>query len=119
MTSSMPHLKEYCTGCVINNKGVRELLMKHDGTLENCPFRVTLYIHKTSPREQLLQNNHNHGSLSKESNKNDKSNNTDPTKVKISHPCPNVNSVYFEYPDYHTDPTENTHEDTHHIDTQE
>ena len=69
-TSSITYLKEHCLGCGINNKGVIELIMQHYGTLENCPFRVPLYIREKSPKEQLLQNNHKHGSSPKDSNKN-------------------------------------------------
>ena len=47
-TSSITYLKE--NWCGINNKGVIELLMKHDGTLENPSFRGSLYIHAKAPR---------------------------------------------------------------------
>ena len=52
--SSIPYLKENCLGCELNNKYLRELVMQHDGTLENCPFIGPLYINSNSPREQLL-----------------------------------------------------------------
>ena len=32
-TSSIPYLKENCLLCGLNNKGVRELLIQHDGTI--------------------------------------------------------------------------------------
>ena len=63
-------MKENCIGCGLNNKRLRELLMQHDGTLENFPFMGPLYIHSKEPREQLIQNNHKHGSSTKEFNKN-------------------------------------------------
>ena len=44
-TSSIPYLKENCLLCGLNNKGVRELLIQHDGTIYFFPFRVPLYIH--------------------------------------------------------------------------
>ena len=67
---SIPHLKENCLGFGINNKGVRELIMKHYGTLENTPFIGTLYVHAKAPREQLLQKNHKHVSRPNDFNKN-------------------------------------------------
>ena len=42
--------------------------MQHDGKLENCPFKVPLFIKKTSAREQLPQNNHKNGSQPKDFN---------------------------------------------------
>ena len=42
-TSSIPYVKENFIGCVLNIKGVRDLLMKNDGTQENVPFRGPLY----------------------------------------------------------------------------
>ena len=68
-TYSIPYLKEHFLGCGINRKGVRELLIQHDGRLENCTFRVPLYIHARAPIKQLLQNNHKHVSRPKEINK--------------------------------------------------
>ena len=59
-TSSIPYLKEIFLECGLNNKGVRELVMQHDGTLYNCPFIVPLNIYSKAPIEQLLQNNHKH-----------------------------------------------------------
>ena len=77
-------------------------------------------MHEKSPREQLLQNNHKHGSRPKEFNKNkDKSNNTGPLQYKISRPHPKMNSVRFDDPYDHIHHMEHTHEDTHRIDTQE
>ena len=98
---------------------MRELLIQHDGTLEYFPFRGPFCIHKNSPREQTLQNNHKPGSRLKEFNKNkDTSKNTGPPQATISRPFPKVNSVHFYDPYGHINHMENTHEDTHLIDTQ-
>ena len=64
-TSSIPYLKEYYHAYCLNNKGVRELLMQHDGKSENCTFRGQLSIKAKAVREQPLQNNHNNGSRPK------------------------------------------------------
>ena len=40
--SSIPHLKENFLRCGINNKGVIELLIQHDGTLENPLLQRTI-----------------------------------------------------------------------------
>ena len=79
-----------------------------------------MYIHKNSPIEQFLQNNHKHGSLPKYFNKNkDKSKNKGHPQATISCPCPKVNTVLSDGPYDHINPMENTHEDNHLIDTQE
>ena len=71
--------------------------MKHDGTLENCPFRVPLYIHVKAPIEQLLRKNHKHVSIQKDFNKNnDTSKNICPLQAKIACPCPKLKSVRFD-----------------------
>ena len=44
--------------------------MQNDRTLKDFPFRGPLYIHEKAPREQILQNNHKHGSRRKDFNKN-------------------------------------------------
>ena len=99
MTSSIPYLKEYCTGFVINNKSEGWLLMQHGGTLENPPFRVTLYINAKAPIEQLLHKNHKHGSRSKDLKKiKYASKNTGLPQAKIARPCPKVKSVWFDDP---------------------
>ena len=49
-TSSIPYMKENFLGCVINNKGVIELSMQSDLTLDNFPFRGPLYIHAKATR---------------------------------------------------------------------
>ena len=73
--------------------------MQHDGTLENFPFTGTVYIHEKTPREQLLQNNHKHGSQPKDFNKNkDTSKNTCPPQATIACPFPKVNPDRFEDP---------------------
>ena len=119
-TSPIPHLKYDCIGCGFNNKGVRELLKHNYETLEDFPFRGPLYIHKNAPREQHIQKNHKNWSRPNNFNKNkDTSNNTDPHQDTISCPRPKLNSVHFEDPYEHINPMENTHEDTHLIDTQE
>ena len=94
--------------------------MQHGGTLDNFTFRGPLYIHKKSPREQIPQNNHKRVSLPKDYNKNkDTSNNIGPPQDTISRTCPKVNLERFEYPYYHINPMDNTHEDNHLIGTQE
>ena len=65
-TYSIPDLKENGLGSGLNKKSVREMIMQHYGVLEFPPFRGPLYMHEKSPREQLLQNNHKHGSRPKE-----------------------------------------------------
>ena len=105
MASSITYLKQNCLGYLINNKGTRELLMQNDGSLENCPFMVPLYMHEKAPIEQLLQNNHKHGSQTKDFNKNKyTSNNTGPNQAKISRLRPKVSSVQFEDPYDHISP---------------
>ena len=64
-TSSISYLKEKFIGCGLNNKGVREFLIQHDGTLDNFPFVIPLYIREKAYREQILPNNHKHGSQPK------------------------------------------------------
>ena len=72
--------------------------MQHDRKIDRCPFRGPLYVKKKAPREQLLQNNHKHGSRPKDLNKNtDTSKNTYPPQAKIDIPRPKENSVHFEY----------------------
>ena len=92
--------------------------MQHSGKLENFPFRIPLNIKKKEPIEQLLQNNHKHGSIPKYFNKKtDTYNNTGCPEATIACPVPKVNSVYFEDPYDHINPMDNPHEDTHLIDT--
>ena len=67
-TNTIP--EKNCIVCVINNNFVRALLMQNDRTLKDFPFRGPLYIHEKAPREQILQNNHKHGSRRKDFNKN-------------------------------------------------
>ena len=43
--------------------------------------------------------------------------NTGPLQATIYPPCPKLNSVFFDDPYEHINPMENTHEDTHPIDT--
>ena len=94
--------------------------MQHDGTLENFPFRVLLYIHSKAPIEQIPQNNHKHVSQPKYFNKNkDTSKNTGPPQATIYRPHQKVKAVCFDDPYDHINPMENTHEDNHLIDTQE
>ena len=118
-TLSILYLKENCLGCGLNSKGVRELLMKHDGTLENCPFKGLLYIHAKASREQLFHNNHKHVSRPKEFNNNKCTpKNTVPPQAKIAHPRPKSNSVRFDEPYDHICHMNHTHEYNHLIDTQ-
>ena len=99
MASSITYLKQNCLGYLINNKGTRELLMQNDGSLENCPFMVPLYMHEKAPIEQLLQNNHKHGSQTKDFNKNKyKSKETGPPQATITKPRQKVSSVRFDEP---------------------
>ena len=94
--------------------------MQHGVTLDKCPFRVPFYIHAKAPREQLLNKNHKHGSIPKEYNRNKyTSKNTGPPQDTIYCPRPKVNSFYFDDPYDHICHMENTHEDTHLIDTKE
>ena len=94
--------------------------MKHDGTLENPPFRVPLYIHAKAPREQLLRKNQKHGLSPKQLNKNkDTSKNTGPPQATIDRPRPKVNSFRFDDPYDHIHHMDHNHEKTHLIDTQE
>ena len=93
--------------------------MQHDGTLENCPFRGTLYIHAKSPREQLIQKNHKHGSRPKDLNKNKyTSRNTSPPQATILFHSLKSNSVRFEDPYDHIRRINNHNEHTHLIDPQ-
>ena len=71
-------MKEDCILFGINNKGVREILMKNDGKLETFPFRGPLFIKTNPARENLLQNNHKNVSRPKDFNKNTDISNTDP-----------------------------------------
>ena len=99
---------------------MRYLLIQHDGKLENCSFRGTLYIKKKATRKKLPQKNHKHGSWTKDFNKNtDTSNNTGTPYAIISCHLPKANSVWFEDPYDHINPMDNNHEDTHIIYTQE
>ena len=93
--------------------------MQHDGKIENFTLRGTLFIKKESIRKQLLQNNHKNWSQSKDFNKNTDISNTATPQDTFYRKKPKVNSVRFEDPYDHINPTENTHENTHIIDTQE
>ena len=84
--------------------------MKNDIKIETCTFRGPFFINKKTAREKLLQNNHKNGSRPKEFNKNTDKSNTDPPQDKISCHQPKVNSVRFEDPYEHINPTENTHD---------
>ena len=71
-------------------------------------------VHKENPaREQLLQKNYKNVSQPKDFNNNTDTSNIDPPKATIARHLPKVNSVRFEDPYEHIDPTENTHEYTH------
>ena len=118
-TSSIPHLKKYCLGCGINNKGTRDLLMQHDGKLETCSFRGPLFTKEESAREQLLKNNNKNGSRHKYFNKNTDTSNTALSQDTIDFHPPKVNSVCFEEPYDHINRIWNTHDYTHIIDAKE
>ena len=99
---------------------MRELLIQNDGTLENVSFRGPFYIHAKSPREQLLHNNHKHGSSTKDFNKYKyKYKNTGPTQSTIPFPHPKPNSVRYEDPYDHIHHMGHNHENSHPIDTKE
>ena len=57
--------------------------MQHDGKLDTCPFRGTLFKNKKVAREQLLQKNHENGSQHKDFNKNTYTSNTANLKYTI------------------------------------
>ena len=81
--------------------------------------RIILHTQKESI-EKTLHKNYKHGSWPKDFNKSkDTPNNTDNTKAKIACPCQKVNSIRFEEPYENINYTENTHADTHLVDTQE
>ena len=69
--------------------------MQHDGTLENCPFRVPLYIHAKVPIEQLVHKNHKHVARTKDFPKNLKNTpqNIGPPQATNDLPRPKVKSV--------------------------
>ena len=91
--------------------------MQHDWKLETFTFRGPLFITKKSAREQLLQKNHKNGSRPKEFNKNTDTSNTAPPQATIGRHLSKVNSIRFKDPYDHINPMENTHEDTHPLDT--
>ena len=93
--------------------------MQHYGKLDHCSFIGPMSTKKISAREKLLENNHKNVSRPKDFNKNTDKSNTDPPRATIARHRPKVNSVCFEDPYNHINPMENTHEDTHLIDTQE
>ena len=95
------------------------MLIQYDVQPEKCQLRGPLSTKKKLSTEQLLQNNYKNGSRPKEFNKNTDTSNTAPTQDTIALHQPRVNSVRFGDPYDHTKPMENTHEDTHLIDTQE
>ena len=66
--------------------------MQHYGTLKTVPFRGPLYIHAKALREQLLQNNHKHGSRTKELRIKKVHKNTGPNQATITFPIPKANS---------------------------
>ena len=79
-----------------------------------------MYIHAKAPIEQLLHNNHKHGSRPKYFNKNeDTYKNTGPPQATTSLPRPKVNSVQFDDSFDHIYHMDHNHENTHFIDTQE
>ena len=71
-------------------------MMRHYGKLENCPFRVPLFIKKNAAREQLLQNNHTNVSRPKYFNKNTDTSSSDPLKARIARHQLKINSVRFK-----------------------
>ena len=93
--------------------------MQHDEKLETCPFIRQLFINKNSARENLLQNNHKKGPRPKDFNRNNDTSNTAPTQSTIDDHWPKANSVRFEDLYDHINPMDNTHEDTHLMDTKE
>ena len=51
---SITYLKQNCFAFGLNNKEVRELLIRHDEKLETCPHRVPFIIKKKASREHLI-----------------------------------------------------------------
>ena len=96
---------------------MRELLIQYYGKLETCPFRVLLFINKKSAREQSLQGNYKNVARPKDLNK---------TLIKQHRSSSGYNflsltkieAVQFEDTNEHINPMDNTHDDTHPIDTQ-
>ena len=71
------------------------------------------------PREQILQKNNKNISQPKEFNKNTDTPKTDPSKATISQYLQKSNPVRFSDPYDHINPMDNTHDETHILDTQE
>ena len=92
--------------------------MHHDGKLETWPFMETLFINKNAAREQILQNNHKHGSRRKEFKKFMYKSSAGPPKSTISHPIPKVNSI-LEGPYNHINTMGNTNSYTCLVDAHE
>ena len=69
--------------------------MQHDRKLEAFTFRGPFFIHKSSSREQILQNNHKHGSRPKYFNKNVYTSRSDPPKATCVRHKPKVKSFHF------------------------
>ena len=72
--------------------------MQHDRKLETRPFTVPFLIKKKSAILKPPQNNHKHGSRTKDFNKNTDTSSTSPPKAKIACHRPKVNSVRFKDP---------------------
>ena len=78
-----------------------------------------MYIHAKAPRGQLLQNNHKHGSRTKDFNKAKINTKKGPPQDTIARPRLKLNPARFGDPYDHVHHMEHTHEDNHLIDTQE
>ena len=75
---------------------MRELLIQHDGKIETCTFRGTLFTKKKESIEQLLKKKHRNGPRPKDFNKNTDTYSTDPHQDKVSHIQPKLKSLRFE-----------------------
>ena len=87
--------------------------MQYGGKLETCHFRGPFFINKKVSIEQLLQNNHNHGSGPKDFNKNIEISWSGPPKHTFVQHKPQVNSVRFLNPYDHINTMESNNDSTH------
>ena len=87
--------------------------MQYYGKLETRPFRDSLFIKKTSTREQSLQNNHKLESIPKYFNKIIDTSKSGPPKATLVINKPKVNSVRFVDPYVHISTMYHNNESTH------
>ena len=93
--------------------------MQHDIKLETYPFIGPLFINKKESTEHILQNNHKHGSITKDLNRNIDTSISGPSKYTLVRHKPKVNLVRFFDPYDHINPMDNTNDETHLVDTNE